>query len=72
MQLNFSTYEVSKPSDIPKPGSRMRLRSSGRWFVLRSATDERDENCRIVLDCIAMDTGGDAILFWHEIDVCFQ
>jgi hypothetical protein len=70
MQLTFSTYEVAKASDLPKIGSRVRQRSSGRWFVIREVTDERAENCRIMLSCISLDHGGDAILFFHEIDVC--
>lgn len=70
MQLTFSTYEVSQPGNLPKIASRVRLRSDGRWFVISHVTDEREENGRIVLNCISLDTGSDAVLFWHEIDIC--
>lgn len=70
--IKFSTYEVSKPSELPRPCDRVRSRTYGTMFVVRSVEDERESSGRIVLNCINTETGNDAVLFWHEIDLHFR
>jgi hypothetical protein len=72
MQMAFSTYEVSQTGNLPKPCDRVRSRAYGTMYVVRDVVDEREESGRIVLNCINMQTGNDAVLFWHEIDLHFS